>query len=148
MKLDIQKMVIPFRYAVYLKQKGIKQESLFYWVDTENGVQLTANKDIRELIIGKEVAHGNIPPNSYSAFLTDELYHILEDDKPFNRNAIDFRFKYKDASIERKYIAVYCIGSVLIRTFMRYENQNKKLSDKEPKTPPKPHNPNPHENFR
>jgi hypothetical protein len=79
MKLDLLKMVIPFRCAQFLKNMGIKQHSLFYWVEKEDKVSLYAHPDLNILIDGYEVQDLNLKADTYSAFMTDELINVLRE---------------------------------------------------------------------
>lgn len=142
-------MVIPFRYAVFLKQQGVRQHSLYYWVQSENGTKLTHHPHARDLVVGKTIPDETLPDNFYSAFLTDELSIILEDDKPYNLYAVQMRFQYLDSFCNKEFMEVYSFGSVLVEAFMRYEEEMKELRNRQPKQPPKsPKNPNTNGDFK
>lgn len=140
-------MVIPFRCAVFLKEKGVKQQSLFYWVKTDKGVKLAHHWHAHKLITGETVPDETIPDNFYSAFLTDELSIILEDGKPFKLYEADIRCRYRDSFCKRDFMYVYSFGSVLVDAFMRHEEETKMLRDKQPKQAPQS-NSRPHGNIR
>lgn len=150
MKLKIEQMVIPFKYAVYLKKKGVKQQSLFYWAEEPSGkYRLVTNKHLKDLIRGKDVPDINIPENAYSAFLTDEISFILIENKSFNLDKTNIEFQYKETHHKRNFWDIFSFGAELVQAFIFNERDSKYLREKQPHQAPKsPKNPNTNGNFR
>lgn len=150
MKLPIENMVLPFWYAKYLKDKGVKQQSLYYWVVREGkGIALTHHPNIDDLVRGKEVADRKIPENYYSAFLTEEVSFILEDNKPFNLEEADIRCRYYDTYFRRDFVVVGNFARLLIEAMKSHEEHQEYIRSKQPNRAPKtPKNPNTNGNFR
>jgi len=97
MILDLYSMVIPLNCAMYLKEKGVVQESLYYWVyPTSEGRRLAINPFIDELVRGDEVRMPQVPPNYYSAFTTDELFRVLKNNTELNIKELNFYIQYRN----------------------------------------------------
>ncbi|MGZ4089116.1 MAG: hypothetical protein ACXVNO_00230 [Bacteroidia bacterium] len=89
-------MVLPFPYAVFLKQKGVSQQSLFYWVEEKDGHNLKRHPLWDQLLSGHEILDLVAPANHYSAFLFDELWHALEDSPQIKKNEIELLIKFRN----------------------------------------------------
>lgn len=149
MKLPIRNMVLPFWYAKYLKDKGVKQQSLYYWVKKEGkAAVLVYHPNISDLVKGKDVPDINIPENYFSAFLTEEVSFILEDHKPFDLEEADIRCRYRDTYFKRDFVEVGNFARVLIEAMKSHEEYQAFLRNKQPFRAPKSPKPNTNGNFR
>lgn len=115
-------MVISFETARYLKEKGVKQQSLFYWVQEGTVVTLMCNKYIRELITGSEEEDIEIPDNTYSAFLTDELLPAMKRSGLSEADQVSMTIRFKNQQLYiRPMYSANNIGSLLLKP-IRYDD--------------------------
>lgn len=79
--MELEKQVCSFELAKELKELGVKQDSLFYWIPSSVGYILTSSfVDIlsdQECNIYLETIKKTIPDKIYSAFTVAELGEIL-----------------------------------------------------------------------
>lgn len=97
MQYDLYRMVLPLPYSMFLKEQGVKQQSLFYWEKAENGrFVITRHPQWNQLLSGHEVNDLTLPPDTYSAFLFDELYYALMDSPLIKKQDIELFVKFRN----------------------------------------------------
>lgn len=77
--ISIEKQVITLEQAKRLKELGIEQDSLFYWINCYMGSPI----DKWEIVYKDEKAKYRGICESYSAFTIGELYYIMYNDSLF-----------------------------------------------------------------
>lgn len=151
MKLNIREMVITVSSAIYLKKKGAKQQSLFYWIEEPKGkFELAINRHISELIKGKETPEVTVPENAYSAFTTDELILVLENSHFIKFSDLNIQINYRNTPKPRYDINEgWNIGEEIAGAIQFTEEIEKETREERAKRAPQsPKNPNTNGNFR
>jgi len=108
--MKLEKQVTSLELSKKLKELGVKQDSLFYWMENITNVEPTKimfYKDTESYKRTKKVEGGGVI-KYFSAFTASELWEILPD-----------VFKHKEGYLHRRVLSgsfQYCIGDEVILT--------------------------------